>query len=340
VGLGHDDRSGPVPDRRPPVRPDAGVLDDPPAERHQHADLTSGRGAGHAPELRVPGRPALCRIGGNPGNTYGWTAFATVDTAVGSMLAILGHPAGVPKRIEAGPATALSGGILSYNDIDTLGGNSGSGILESPGGRLVGVHTNGGCNAGGTGSNFGSSIGAILAASPTLRSLTPTSHTRFGDDVLATALAQDLHGTIHALDSLQTSLAADLATVSARDALHTMSALDDLGTPRAADLGGTRLAGDIGTFAAGDDPNNTLVEQVFTLAEGIVDPGDLVIDPVVFQLRRLARPFVQAGPALPTGQETGSMLPVLAEIEAAITAQTAVLESLYAVHAALAGEQG
>ena len=64
---------------------------------------------------------ALCRIGGSPGSRYGWSEFATTNAAVGDMLAIIGHPLGQPKRIEAGPATSLSGSVIQYNDIDTLG---------------------------------------------------------------------------------------------------------------------------------------------------------------------------------------------------------------------------
>ena len=39
----------------------------------------------------------------------------------------------------------ITGNLISYSDIDTLGGNSGSGILRASDGRLVGIHTNGGC---------------------------------------------------------------------------------------------------------------------------------------------------------------------------------------------------
>ena len=113
---------------------------------------------------------AVCRIAGNPGNTFGRTRVSTVDAAVNDMLCIIGHPAGLPKRVEAGPASSFSGNQINYNDIDTLGGNSGSGILHSNG-SLAGVHTNGGCNAAGTGSNFGMRISAVRAQSPTLRTL-------------------------------------------------------------------------------------------------------------------------------------------------------------------------
>jgi V8-like Glu-specific endopeptidase len=114
---------------------------------------------------------SVCRVGGNPGDAYGWTQVSSTNASVGDVIAIIGHPAGQPKRIEAGPVTQVSGSVIRYNDIDTLGGNSGSGILHSPSGRLVGVHTNGGCNTDGTGSNSGVAITAIIAVSPTLQAL-------------------------------------------------------------------------------------------------------------------------------------------------------------------------
>jgi len=114
---------------------------------------------------------AILRLTGNPHQTFGIGTVATVDAAVNSMLAIIGHPAGVPKRIEAGPLTSFSGNSVQYNDIDTLGGNSGSAIWSSPDGQIVGVHTNGGCTTSGSGSNSGMRISSLLSASPTLRSL-------------------------------------------------------------------------------------------------------------------------------------------------------------------------
>lgn len=117
---------------------------------------------------------SLCRIGGNPGAIFGRTTLSTTDAAPPDMLCIIGHPAGQPKRIEAGPTTSITGNLITYNDIDTLGGNSGSGILRASDGRLVGIHTNGGCtpsSPSGGGSNFGQRIAAVIAASPTLRTL-------------------------------------------------------------------------------------------------------------------------------------------------------------------------
>jgi V8-like Glu-specific endopeptidase len=111
----------------------------------------------------------IVRLGGNPGFIYGRTQISNVDAVLNGVACIIGHPAGKPKRIEAGSVTLLQGNSIGYNDIDTLGGNSGSGILQDSDGRIVGVHTNGGCNAAMTGNNSGVRITSIIAQSPTLR---------------------------------------------------------------------------------------------------------------------------------------------------------------------------
>ncbi len=283
---------------------------------------------------------ALCRIGGSPGSRYGWSEFATTDAAVGDMLAIIGHPLGQPKRIEAGPATTLAGSVIRYNDIDTLGGNSGSGILHGPTGRVVGVHTNGGCTSAGTGSNSGVAIAAIIAASPTLRSITPSSQTARAADSLTTQLADDVTGTLFAADTgsrdrVGTRLAADIRdTLLARDVRGTPLARDVRGTPLARDAGGTPLAGDVlGTPGGADDPN-------LTRREVVVDLDDPWLDPAIGRALGGVRPFVQAAPHLGIAHE-GASEPVaeavLGELEAAIEAGSALVESLVALHDLLSG---
>lgn len=114
---------------------------------------------------------AVVRLAGNPGTIFGTTPISRIDAVLNGMACIIGHPAGKPKRIEAGPVTLLQGNDIGYNDIDTLGGNSGSGILQASDGRIVGVHTNGGCDATMTGNNLGVRITSIIAQSPTLQAL-------------------------------------------------------------------------------------------------------------------------------------------------------------------------
>ncbi|GAB2684210.1 RICIN domain-containing protein [Thalassiella azotivora] len=113
---------------------------------------------------------AVVRLAGVPGARFGHGRLAASDPPVGDMLAIIGHPAGVPKRVEAGPLTSYDGHRIRYDDIDTLGGNSGSAIWHSPSGRVVGVHTNGGCTTNG-GSNFGMRIEKVREVSATARRL-------------------------------------------------------------------------------------------------------------------------------------------------------------------------
>lgn len=283
---------------------------------------------------------AICRIGGNPGTTYGWTEVATANPVVGDMLAIIGHPAGQPKRIEAGPCTQISSTTVRYNDIDTLGGNSGSGILESATGRVVGVHTNGGCNSAGTGSNSGVAIAAIRNVSPILQALPAGSNTGNANDPIATPLAQDVVGTlkaadtISALDQLHTRLSADvLGTLKAADTIRaadvaTIRAFD---TSTAADILGTTFARDVFTSAGADDPNNTIQETV-------VNPGDPIFDPpyaggfggLLGRLGGGLRPLVLQGASALGGEalEGEENLGLIAELESAIEVQRAVLASL------------
>jgi len=129
---------------------------------------------------------AICRIDGNPGATFGTLNVSTTDANVADMICIIGHPSGSPKRIEAGPTTSLTGNLIRYNDIDTMGGNSGSPIIRASDGQVVGVHTNGGCNSNspgpGGGSNFGLRITSFISNSPTLQRLTRPK-LKFSDDL-------------------------------------------------------------------------------------------------------------------------------------------------------------
>ncbi len=109
---------------------------------------------------------AIVRLAGSPGTKWGIATVASADAAVGAAATIIGHPEGKPKMIEAGTINSFSGNNIRYGNIDTLGGNSGSGILDSSG-RVIGVHTNGGCTASG-GLNFGMRIARIRAVSSIL----------------------------------------------------------------------------------------------------------------------------------------------------------------------------
>ena len=186
---------------------------------------------------------AIVRLGGNPGATFGVTGVSTTDPAKGDMLAIIGHPAGLPKRIEAGPTTDLSGSSITYDDIDTLGGNSGSGILRASDGRLVGVHTNGGCTATG-GSNSGVRITSIIAASPTLQFLTrPTIPSlKFLDDPNTLKFRDDHIPSLKFLDDPHTLKFRD-------DHIPSLKFLDDPNTLKFRDDGGGG-----GTLPAVDAP--------------------------------------------------------------------------------------
>lgn len=267
---------------------------------------------------------AICRIAGNPGETFGWGQVATEDAAVNDMLCVIGHPAGVPKRIEAGPLLDFDGNRVRYNDIDTLGGNSGSAILRASTGRIVGVHTNGGCNPQGTGANFGMRVTSIRAQSPTLRSLGTT---------VATGVVADVLGGVVTLATLDKRLIDDIRTAPRLDLLRTSPIRDklparDLRTTPANDvLGGINKRID-DVKAAGLDIRPDL------------DPGRVVVNP-----QQSARPFVLSTPH--HAEVSGAGVPggtaeeyeaVITELGAAIAQQQAALEELAAQYDAVVAE--
>jgi V8-like Glu-specific endopeptidase len=117
---------------------------------------------------------AIVRLAGNPGSArlFGNTPVSKNDAVLRNVICIIGHPAGYPKRIEAGTVTYLRGDKIGYNSLDTLGGNSGSGILHSPSGYIVGIHTDGGCGQDpGAGQNTGVRVSSLVRESPTIASL-------------------------------------------------------------------------------------------------------------------------------------------------------------------------
>lgn len=109
---------------------------------------------------------AIVQLAGTPGNTFGIAPVAASDAAAGAAITIIGHPAGAPKQIEAGTVASLGGDFIRYGNVDTLGGSSGSGVLNSAG-QIVGVHTLSGCTATG-GTNSGIRISRIRAVSNVL----------------------------------------------------------------------------------------------------------------------------------------------------------------------------
>lgn len=120
-------------------------------------------------EYRLEGLDyAIIRLGPDkaetpPGKLFGMRELDRDILADAAQLTVIQHPAGRPKKIEAGIETRVNGDFITYADIDTLGGSSGSGVLNADG-KLAAVHTNGGCGPT-SGSNLALSIGRIARAS-------------------------------------------------------------------------------------------------------------------------------------------------------------------------------
>jgi hypothetical protein len=106
--------------------------------------------------------------GGFPNKKYKPAALRLTEPGTGEIIAIIQHPNGDPKKIDVGPISNLAPFQIHYGNLDTFGGSSGSGIRDAKG-AVVGVHTDGGCAAGGV--NRGVRNSAIANVSKLLKQM-------------------------------------------------------------------------------------------------------------------------------------------------------------------------
>lgn len=114
---------------------------------------------------------AIIKLGLNssgklPGEEFTPAKVVTRSARKDESLAIIQHPQGKPKKIEAGKVLLTDQEDLFYNDIDTNSASSGSGVRDAEG-NIIAVHTNGGCEVN-SGANRGEPNTAIAAASDIL----------------------------------------------------------------------------------------------------------------------------------------------------------------------------
>jgi len=119
---------------------------------------------------------AILELEGNPGDKYGVNSIKAEMPENGHLLTIIQHPKGQPKQVESGPKVGVSGVYMSYSDLDTEPGSSGSGVLNKEG-FVVGVHTNGGCYSSG-GANKGVLMTEIAKKSKIIQQLLASSSLR------------------------------------------------------------------------------------------------------------------------------------------------------------------
>ncbi len=114
---------------------------------------------------------AIIQIDGKPGLKYGFQKINIAAVEDGNLLTIVQHPSGKPKMVDVGHKNGLRNGVyMTYGDLDTEPGSSGSGVLDQNG-FVVGVHTNGGCTPT-DGANAAVLMTEIAKASKTIQHLT------------------------------------------------------------------------------------------------------------------------------------------------------------------------
>ena len=114
---------------------------------------------------------AILQIDGKPGLKYGYQKINIENVEDGNVLTIIQHPSGKPKMVDVGHKNGLRDvKYMTYGDLDTEPGSSGSAVLDQNG-FVVGVHTNGGCfNTGGE--NAGVLMTEIAKVSKVVQRLT------------------------------------------------------------------------------------------------------------------------------------------------------------------------
>lgn len=112
----------------------------------------------------------IIKIDGKPGLKYGFQKINIKDVEDGNLLTIIQHPSGKPKMVDVGHKNGLRNiNYMTYGDLDTEPGSSGSGVLDQNG-FVVGVHTNGGCGPS-SGENAAVLMTEIAKVSKTVQAL-------------------------------------------------------------------------------------------------------------------------------------------------------------------------
>ena len=149
-----------------PLSNNNGSLNNPPASDQYAVDAASvisngGQGVGNdwAYFGTFPNPNTGLTAAEAQGGTF--TLAAPPSTTAGNDIRITGYGTdNTPsthnqvQQTHVGPLVDLFGTRIGYVT-DTTGGNSGSPVIHEQTGNAVGIHTHGGCNTDGTGSNFG-----------------------------------------------------------------------------------------------------------------------------------------------------------------------------------------
>lgn len=116
---------------------------------------------------------AIISLSGNPGDTWGVSVPSVLSPTAGQPITVIQHPHGLPKKVEGGALGFGIAGRMTYGNLDTENGSSGSGILQDRTGFVIGIHTSGAVDDQCTPSNpnGGEAMGAVWQQSAVIRRL-------------------------------------------------------------------------------------------------------------------------------------------------------------------------
>lgn len=118
---------------------------------------------------------AIYRVLGDPAKKYGHVVLTARDPIPGESLVIIHHPAGLPKYVTRGGCRAVRPKAIRQTDIlhrcDTLPGSSGSPIIASSTGHMVGLHYAGSSSPTSGSYNYGKRLVRIARASRIIQTI-------------------------------------------------------------------------------------------------------------------------------------------------------------------------
>jgi V8-like Glu-specific endopeptidase len=106
-----------------------------------------------------------------PGERFGFIKISKIKPSKNAVIAIIQHPQGEPKKIEAGRIFSIDSSSINYDDIDTQSGSSGSAVITSSDNKIIGIHILGGCDNKQDGSNHATPMFLIRQVSPIIKKL-------------------------------------------------------------------------------------------------------------------------------------------------------------------------
>ncbi len=114
---------------------------------------------------------AILETDGPAGTDWGINVPAAFSEPAGQAITLIQHPGGSTKKIDGGTLMLLDDRRIGFDDLDAIGGSSGSGVLRTANGNVIGIFTGGSTTCDASHPNDGRSMLEYSEQSPILNAL-------------------------------------------------------------------------------------------------------------------------------------------------------------------------